>query len=73
MKLNPEVEMEFHQGERVRFLGKPEWGSGFIEKGNFNGKVKVCFNEVGRKTLDLKYAKLIKVIERRKTPRNRFL
>lgn len=63
--------MEYQQGDRVRCLGKPEWGSGFIEKGNFNGKVKVSFQGAGSKTLDLKYAKLMKVIERRKIPRSR--
>lgn len=63
--------MEYHQGERVRYLGKPEWGSGLIEKGNCNGKVKVRFQLAGRMTLDLRYAKLLKVIERRKTPRTR--
>lgn len=61
--------MEYYLGERVRCLGKPEWGPGFIEKGNCNGKVKVCFQGAGRMTLDLKYAKLLKVIERRKAPR----
>ncbi|PLX90859.1 MAG: hypothetical protein C0619_08535 [Desulfuromonas sp.] len=61
--------MEYSQGERVRFLGKPEWGSGFVQKGNFNGKVTVSFQGAGTKTLDLKYAKLMKVIERRKVPR----
>ena len=65
--------MEYCQGERVRCLGKPEWGSGFIEKGNFNGKVKVCFKGAGRMTLDLKYAKLLKVIERRKVARYRIV
>ena len=65
--------MEYHLGERVRFLGKPEWGSGFVVKGNFDGKVKVSFKQAGRKTLDLKYAKLIKVIERRKVPRYEIL
>jgi hypothetical protein len=61
--------MEYYLGERVRCLGKPEWGAGFIEKENYNGKVKVCFQGVGRMTLDLKYAKLLKVIERRKVRR----
>ena len=69
MHSDAEVGMEYVQGERVRCLGKPEWGSGFIEKGNCNGKVKVCFQGAGKLTLDLKYAKLFKVIERRKTSR----
>ena len=66
-----EIGMEYYQGERVRYLGKPEWGSGLIEQGSCNGKVKVRFHLAGRMTLDLKYAKLLKVIERRKTPRVR--
>jgi len=61
--------MEYVRGERVRCLGRPEWGSGFIEKGNCNGKVKVRFQGMGKMTLDLKYAKLLKVIERRKISR----
>lgn len=53
--------MEYHRGERVRILGRPEWGPGFIQTDCKNGKVDVRFRNVGRKTLDLHYAKLMKV------------
>ena len=63
--------MEYVEGERVRCLGKPEWGAGLIKKGNNNGKIRVSFQGAGLVTLDLRYAKLLKVIERRKRPRPR--
>ncbi len=53
--------MEYFHGERVRILGKPEWGPGFIQGRCTNGKVKVNFQQAGRKTLSLKHAKLMKV------------
>jgi hypothetical protein len=53
--------MEYQRGERVRILGKPEWGPGYIQSACRNGKVNVRFKNVGRKTLDLHYAKLMKV------------
>ncbi len=53
--------MEYFHGERVRILGKPEWGPGFIQGKSRNGKIKVSFREVGAKTLSLKHAKLMKV------------
>ncbi|MBN1959180.1 MAG: DUF3553 domain-containing protein [Desulfuromonadales bacterium] len=56
--------MEYHHGDRVRILGKPEWGPGFIQGTSRNGKVRVRFLGVGRKTLDLHHAKLMKVVWR---------
>lgn len=53
--------MEYLRGDRVRILGKPEWGPGFIQGKSKNGKVKVAFEQVGEKTLSLNYAKLMKV------------
>lgn len=56
--------MDFFQGDRVRVLGKPEWGPGIIQEHSKNGKVKVRFLGAGRKKLDLRHAKLIKVVLR---------
>ncbi len=53
--------MEYFRGDRVRILGKPEWGPGFIQGKSKNGKVKVDFQQVGEKHLSLRYAKLMKV------------
>ncbi len=53
--------MNYVRGERVRILGKPEWGPGFIQGKSKNGKVNVDFQQVGKKTLSLKHAKLMKV------------
>lgn len=56
--------MEYFHGDRVRILGKPEWGPGIIQGQAKNGKIKVRFYDAGRKTLDLRHAKLIKVVLR---------
>lgn len=56
--------MEYFRGERVRILGKPEWGAGFIQGASKNGKVKVRFQQGGKKILDLHHAKLMKVVLR---------
>lgn len=56
--------MEYYRGERVRILGKPEWGPGFIQGKSQNGKVLVDFQQVGEKNLSLKHAKLMKVVLR---------
>lgn len=56
--------MEYLRGERVRILGKPEWGAGFIQGKSKNGKVKVRFQQGGKKTLNLHHAKLMKVVLR---------
>ena len=56
--------MKYLQGDRVRILGKPEWGAGIIQGRVKNGKIHVRFYEAGPKTLDVKYAKLIKVVLR---------
>jgi len=53
--------MDFFQGERVRCLGKADWGSGIIAADSRDGKVCVIFLGAGRKVLSLKHAKLIKV------------
>ena len=53
--------MEYLRGDRVRILGKPEWGPGFIQGKSKNGKVQVAFEQVGQKTLSLQHAKLMKV------------
>ena len=53
--------MEYYNGERVRILGKPEWGPGYIQGKSKNGKIKVDFQQVGAKTLSLRHAKLMKV------------
>jgi len=56
--------MEYCNGDRVRILGKPEWGPGYIRGGCKNGKVRVRFLGVGRKTLDIRHAKMMKVVLR---------
>lgn len=56
-----EATMEYLHGDRVRILGKPEWGPGYIQGSSQNGKVRVRFLAAGHKTLDLHYAKLMKV------------
>lgn len=56
--------MEYTRGERVRILGKPEWGPGLVQRGNRDGKVRVSFTQVGDKTLSLGHAKLMKVVLR---------
>jgi len=53
--------MEYLHGDRVRILGKPEWGPGFIQGKCKNGKIKVAFEQAGKKTLCLQHAKLMKV------------
>lgn len=53
--------MEYLRGDRVRILGKPEWGPGFIQGKCKNGKVEVAFEQAGKKTLCLQHAKLMKV------------
>lgn len=53
--------MEYFNGDRVRILGKPEWGSGFIRGKSKNGKVNVSFEQAGEKILSLRHAKLMKV------------
>jgi len=60
--------MDFFQGERVRCLGKAEWGTGFIIADSRNGKVQVRFQLAGCKLLALKYAKLMKVKPPRRLP-----
>lgn len=59
--------MDFFQGERVRCLGRAEWGTGFIVADSRNGKVRVRFQCAGLKLLSLRHAKLMKV----KPPRPR--
>jgi len=59
--LDREIVMEYLHGDRVRILGKPEWGPGFIKGRCKNGKVDVAFERAGTKTLSLQHAKLMKV------------
>ncbi len=53
--------MEYFRGDRVRILGKPEWGPGFIQGKSKNGKILVEFQQAGEKNLSLRHAKLMKV------------
>lgn len=53
--------MLYSKGDRVRYLGKPEWGPGWVLGNSKDGKTRVFFEEVGIKVLVLKYAKLMKV------------
>jgi hypothetical protein len=53
--------MDYFRGERVRCLGKAEWGPGVVETDSRDGKVRVLFREAGPKLLCLKHAKLMKV------------
>lgn len=53
--------MDFCKGDRVRFLGRPDWGPGRVMKDSSNGKVNVCFEYAGEKLLLLTYAKIFKV------------
>ena len=59
-----ETAMDYYRGDRVRILGKPEWGPGLIQERNKNGKVRVIFTQAGEKTLSLDHAKLMKVVLR---------
>ena len=56
--------MDYIRGDRVRILGKPEWGPGFIKTTCKNGKIHVRFQNVGEKTLHVRRAKLMKVVLR---------
>lgn len=53
--------MRYAKGDRVRYLGKPEWGPGQVLVDSRDGKTKVLFAQAGVKILVLKYAKLMKV------------
>lgn len=53
--------MDFFQGDRVRCLGKAEWGTGYVIEDSEHGKVKVRFSDAGDKLLSLQHAKLFKV------------
>jgi len=53
--------MEYLRGDRVRILGKPEWGAGVIQGKSKNGKILVDFQQAGEKNLSLRHAKLMKV------------
>ena len=64
VRIAMEMVMEYFHGERVRILGKPEWGAGYILGASRNGRVKVRFQNCGKKVLDLHHAKLMKVVLR---------
>jgi len=53
--------MDFAKGDRVRFLGRPDWGPGKVLQNSSNGKVHVAFESAGEKLLLLQYAKIFKV------------
>ena len=53
--------MNFAKGDRVRLLGRPEWGPGKVLRDSKDGKVHVSFERVGDKLLQLQYAKIFKV------------
>jgi hypothetical protein len=53
--------MLYCKGDRVRYLGKPEWGPGRVLGDSRDGKARVLFTEAGVKLLVLKYARLMKV------------
>ncbi len=55
--------MDFCKGDRVRLLGRPDWGPGKVLKNSCNGKVHVTFEAAGEKLLLLRYAKIFKVTE----------
>jgi hypothetical protein len=60
-RTNKEFIMDYHRGDRVRILGKPEWGAGYLQDDCKDGKVDVRFLYAGRKTLNLQNTKLMKV------------
>ena len=53
--------MDFSKGDRVRLLGRPDWGPGKVLKNSNNGKVQVDFERAGEKLQLLRYAKIFKV------------
>ena len=53
--------MDFAKGDRVRLLGRPEWGPGKVLRDSKNGKVHVAFEYAGDKLLQIQYAKIFKV------------
>jgi len=53
--------MDFAKGDRVRLLGRPDWGPGKVLQNSDNGKVHVAFEYAGKKLLLLQYAKIFKV------------
>lgn len=53
--------MDFTKGDRVRLLGRPDWGPGKVLSNSGDGKVHVSFEYAGEKLLLLRYAKIFKV------------
>lgn len=53
--------MDFVKGDRVRLLGRPEWGPGKVLRNSKDGKVHVEFEYAGDKLLQIRYAKIFKV------------
>jgi len=53
--------MDFCKGDRVRLLGRPEWGPGKVLRNSRDGKVHVTFEYAGEKLLLLQCAKILKV------------
>lgn len=63
--------MDFAKGDRVRLLGRPDWGAGKVLQNSHSGKVHVSFEYAGDKLLLLQYAKIFKVSKKPKAITNR--
>lgn len=55
------MQEKFKAGERVKHETKTEWGIGEVLSDESGGRIKVFFEDVGAKELDLRYAKFIRV------------
>ncbi len=53
--------MIFFRGDRIRYLGRPDWGPGQVLADSRDGKVLVRFETAGTMLLALSYAKIFKV------------
>lgn len=62
--------MDFAKGDRVRLLGRPDWGPGKVLQHSCEGKVLVAFEGAGEKLLLLQYAKIFKVSKNVKSRRH---
>lgn len=55
------MQEKFKVGERVKHETKTEWGIGEVLADESGGRIKVFFEDVGAKELDMGYAKFIRV------------
>lgn len=55
------MQEKFKAGERVKHATKTEWGIGEVLADESGGRVKIFFEDVGAKELDLEHAKFIRV------------